>query len=223
MKRVPADAPRCRVTTSRLADDAACLVRLAVYRSLLPHVLRLACAGSSPRRGGGRYAGCWPARDCRGAGRMTGRTSSSPAPAGMPMTWAWRRPSWSWRCWPRPGSRSPSRSTTPCSGGAGRTCGPQAGFMTARPRGRPRPDTGNDWVIAAIVVKLPMMKRPVALPVLAKPVIKDTNAASRPWLACRPAQMLAGALPGRATTWWPTPPTPEKNSRSSLPASPGPP
>ncbi len=40
MKRVPADAPRCRVTRSRLADDAACLVRLAVYRSLLPHVLR---------------------------------------------------------------------------------------------------------------------------------------------------------------------------------------
>ena len=61
-------------------------------------------AGSSPRRGGGRYAGCWPARDCRGAGRMTGRTSSSPVPAGMPMTWAWRQPSWSWRCWPRPGS-----------------------------------------------------------------------------------------------------------------------
>jgi hypothetical protein len=34
------------------------------------------------------------------------------------MTWAWRQPSWSWRCWPRPGSRSPSRSTTPCSGSA---------------------------------------------------------------------------------------------------------
>jgi len=37
-------------------------------------------AGSSPRRGGGRCAGCRPARDCRGAGRMSGRTSSSPVP-----------------------------------------------------------------------------------------------------------------------------------------------
>jgi hypothetical protein len=56
---------------------------------------------------------------------------------------------------------------------------------------------GNHWVIAAIVVKLPMVKRPVALPVLAKLVIKGTNSASRLWLACRMTQMLAGALPGR--------------------------
>ena len=57
---------------------------------------------------------------------------------------------------------------------------------------------GNNWVIAAIVVKLPMIKCPVALPVLAKLVIKDTTSASRLWLARRTAQMLAGALPGRA-------------------------
>jgi DDE superfamily endonuclease len=56
---------------------------------------------------------------------------------------------------------------------------------------------GNNWVIAAIVVKLPMITRPVAVPVLAKPVIKDTSSASRLWLARRMAQMLAGALPGR--------------------------
>jgi len=43
---------------------------------------------------------------------------------------------------------------------------------------------GNNWVIAAIVVKLPMVKRPVALPALAKLVIKGTNSASRLWLAC---------------------------------------
>ena len=52
-------------------------------------------------------------------------------------------------------------------------------------------------MIAAIVVKLPMVKRPVAPPVLAKLVIEGTNSASRLWLACRMAQMLAGALPGR--------------------------
>jgi hypothetical protein len=52
-------------------------------------------------------------------------------------------------------------------------------------------------VIAAIVVKLPAVRRPVAIPVLAKLVIKDTNSASRLWLACRMAQMIADALPGR--------------------------
>jgi DDE superfamily endonuclease len=56
---------------------------------------------------------------------------------------------------------------------------------------------GNNWVIAAIVVKLPMVNRPVALPVLAKLVVKDTNSASRLWLARRMAQALAGVLPGR--------------------------
>ena len=39
--------------------------------------------------------------------------------------------------------------------------------------------------------------RRVRLAALAKLVIKGTNSASRLWLACRMAQMLAGALPGR--------------------------
>jgi len=56
---------------------------------------------------------------------------------------------------------------------------------------------GNTWVIAAIVVKLPALRRPVAMPVLAKLVIKDTSSASRLWLARRMTQMLAGALPCR--------------------------
>ncbi len=56
---------------------------------------------------------------------------------------------------------------------------------------------GNNWVIAAIVVKLPAVRRPVAIPVLAKLVIKNTSSASRLWLARRMTEMLAGALPGR--------------------------
>jgi DDE superfamily endonuclease len=56
---------------------------------------------------------------------------------------------------------------------------------------------GNNWVIAAIIVRLPMISRPVALPVLAKLVIKDTNSASRLWLARRMAGMLVDPLPGR--------------------------
>ena len=56
---------------------------------------------------------------------------------------------------------------------------------------------GNNWVIAAVVVQLPMISRPVAIPVLAKLVIKNTSSASRLWLARRMTEMLAGALPGR--------------------------
>ena len=57
---------------------------------------------------------------------------------------------------------------------------------------------GNNWVIAAIVVRLPMVRRPVAIPVLAKLVIKGTSSASRLWLARRMTQTLAETLPGRA-------------------------
>ena len=56
---------------------------------------------------------------------------------------------------------------------------------------------GNNWVVLGIVCRLPMARRPVAVPVLAKLVIKDTNSASRLWLARRMAVLLAGALPGR--------------------------
>jgi Transposase DDE domain len=56
---------------------------------------------------------------------------------------------------------------------------------------------GNNWVIAAVVVKLPPVRRLVAIPVLAKLVIKNTNSASRLWLARRMTEALADALPGR--------------------------
>jgi len=56
---------------------------------------------------------------------------------------------------------------------------------------------GNNWVIAAVVVRLPAVRRPVAIPVLARLVIKDTRSASRLWLARRMAEAIAGALPGR--------------------------
>jgi hypothetical protein len=54
-------------------------------------------------------------------------------------------------------------------------------------------------VIAAIVVRLPTVRRPVAIPVLAKLVIKNTSSASRLWLARRMTASLADALPGRHT------------------------
>ena len=57
---------------------------------------------------------------------------------------------------------------------------------------------GNNWVVAGIVLRLPMVSRPVAIPVLAKLVIKGTSSSSRLWLARRMAGAIAGALPGRA-------------------------
>jgi len=56
---------------------------------------------------------------------------------------------------------------------------------------------GNNWVVMAIIVRLPFCDRPVALPALAKLVVKGTNSASRLWLARRMADRLAAALPGR--------------------------
>lgn len=56
---------------------------------------------------------------------------------------------------------------------------------------------GNNWVILGIVVRLRFMSRPVAVPVMAKLVIKGANSRSRLWLARRMAGRLAAALPGR--------------------------
>ena len=56
---------------------------------------------------------------------------------------------------------------------------------------------GNNWVVLAVRVRLPMVSRPVAVPVMAKLVIKGANSASRLWLARRMAARLAAGLPGR--------------------------
>jgi hypothetical protein len=56
---------------------------------------------------------------------------------------------------------------------------------------------GNNWVVLAVRVRLPMISRPVAVPVMAKLVIKGTASASRLWLARRMVTSLAAELPGR--------------------------
>src|SRR5271165_763989 len=56
---------------------------------------------------------------------------------------------------------------------------------------------GNNWVVLAVRVRLPMISRPVAVPVMAKLVIKGTASASRLWLARRMVTRLAAELPGR--------------------------
>ncbi|SBW22304.1 transposase, IS4 [Candidatus Protofrankia californiensis] len=56
---------------------------------------------------------------------------------------------------------------------------------------------GNTWVLVGIVVRLPMLDRPVCLPVLARLVRKNTVSASRLWLTRRMVTALAAALPDR--------------------------
>jgi DDE superfamily endonuclease len=52
-------------------------------------------------------------------------------------------------------------------------------------------------VVLAVRVRLPAVSRPVAVPVMAKLVIKGTSSASRLWLARRMVTGLARELPGR--------------------------
>ena len=70
-------------------------------------------------------------------------------------------------------------------------------FHDGSAQGRHKTGRGHNWVVLAVIVQLPCCSRPVALPVLAKLVVKGTQSASRLWLARRMTQMLAGAVPGR--------------------------
>jgi hypothetical protein len=52
-------------------------------------------------------------------------------------------------------------------------------FHDGSAQGPAKTGYGNNWVILAVAVRLPMISRPVAVPVMAKLVIKDTASASR--------------------------------------------
>jgi hypothetical protein len=70
-------------------------------------------------------------------------------------------------------------------------------FHDGSAQGKHKTGRGNNWVVLAIIVRLPFCTRPVALPVMAKLVVKGTMSASRLWLARHMIQRLADALPGR--------------------------
>ena len=71
-------------------------------------------------------------------------------------------------------------------------------FHDGSAQGSAKTGYGNNWVVLAVIVRMPMIARPVAVPVMAKLVIKGSNSASRLWLARRMMGQLAGVLPGRA-------------------------
>jgi hypothetical protein len=70
-------------------------------------------------------------------------------------------------------------------------------FHDGSAAGRAKTGFGNNWVVLAVRVRLPMLTRPVAVPVMAKLVIKGTTSASRLWLARRMVTRLAAELTGR--------------------------
>ena len=70
-------------------------------------------------------------------------------------------------------------------------------FHDGSAQGPAKTGFGNNWVVLAVRVRLPMISRPVAVPVMAKLVIKGTASASRLWLARRMVTCLARELPGR--------------------------
>ena len=70
-------------------------------------------------------------------------------------------------------------------------------FHDGSAQGAEKTGFGNNWVVLAVRVRLPMISRPVAVPVMAKLVIKGTASASRLWLARRMVTRLARELPGR--------------------------
>ncbi len=70
-------------------------------------------------------------------------------------------------------------------------------FHDGSAQGPAKTGFGNNWVVLAVRVRLPVISRPVAVPVMAKLVIKGTSSASRLWLARRMVTRLAAELPGR--------------------------
>jgi hypothetical protein len=70
-------------------------------------------------------------------------------------------------------------------------------FHDGSAQGPAKTGYGNNWVVLAVRVRLPMISRPVAVPVMAKLVIKGTMSGSRLWLARRMVTRLARELPGR--------------------------
>jgi len=70
-------------------------------------------------------------------------------------------------------------------------------FHDGSAKGEKKIGYGNNWVILAIVVQMPFLDRPVALPVGFALVRKDSDDSSRLALARRLVQALVAALPQR--------------------------
>ena len=80
-------------------------------------------------------------------------------------------------------------------------------FHDGSAQGPAKTGFGNNWVVLAVCVRLPFMSRPVAVPVMAKLVIKGTTSASRLWLARRMVSVWRRNCPAAVSMSPRTPPT----------------
>src|SRR5258707_10375724 len=113
------------------------------------------------------------------------------------MTWASPRRGSSCRCWSRAGSPVEVLIDDTLFRRRGKRVWAASGFHDGSAQGPAKTGYGNNWVVLAVRVRLPMVSRPVAVPVMAKLVIKGTTSASRLWLARRMVTRLSRELPGR--------------------------
>jgi hypothetical protein len=171
MKRVPADVPGHDAAASRFAGQPAGRVRAVVYRPVVPYLLRpglrVLVSGREAERvrhaGRGGLSRAWShdrahfffarARwNADDLGLAVARlVVALLVPAGEPVTVAiddtlFRR--------------------------RGKKVWAASWFHDGSAPGPAKTGYGNNWVIAAVVVRLPAVRRPVAIPVLAKLVIR---------------------------------------------------
>lgn len=92
-------------------------------------------------------------------------------------------------------------------------------FHDAPARGDRKVGCGNNWVIAAVAVRLALLDRPVALPVAFALIRKDSLPRTPP--ASTPPAGSSTRWPPRcpagASTWSPTPPTPARHCGACRP------
>ena len=74
-------------------------------------------------------------------------------------------------------------------------------FHDGSAKGRHQVGYGNNWVVVGVVVTLPVLDRPVCLPVLARLVRKDTTSGHpRPRAACCRCSRSSSLAPGGSPT-----------------------
>jgi hypothetical protein len=195
-ERIPADAPGCRAAGPGVADEAAGRVLPVVHRAVVPHV----------QHAGLRFPR--PVREAHGVRQLTG--------AGLSRIWPHDRAHYLFaRARWNPddlgiavaklviGLLVPAGETVEVLiddtlfRRRGKRVWAASWFHDGAAQGPAKTGYGNNWVVLAVRAWLPVISRPVAIPVMAKLVIKDTTSCSRLWLARRMVTRLAAELPGR--------------------------
>src|SRR5579862_2535466 len=110
---------------------------------------------------------------------MTGRTISSPAPGGTLMTWAFAVAKLVIGLLVPDGQPVEVLIDDTLFRRRGKRVWAASWFHDGSAQGPAKTGYGNNWVVLAVRIRLPMISRPAAVPVMAKLVVKGTMSASR--------------------------------------------